>query len=284
MITVINPAEIKTGSAQLITADLTKFDIAKANVSLVVAELEKFNNITAADQIEAAMECLKTAAGISKAIEERRVELVKPFNDGATKINAYKKELVKDMDAGITRVKSAILTFQQEQKKVEQALLAAARKIQLEQMGFSFSQAGSRYERAGIGTVYNREIDSYDPASWDAMIQGLTEQIQTASQKEAKQLAANKELIDVFGSDEDKADTVKVLGQVAAPAPVVQFNGFSAPVKGTTRTWTFEILNQIDIPREYLIVDETAIRAAIKAGTRSIPGVKIFQKESLAIR
>ena len=38
------------------------------------------------------------------------------------------------------------------------------------------------------------------------------------------------------------------------------------------------------IPREYLVLDPVKIRQAIKEGIREIKGVKIFQKETLAIK
>lgn len=48
--------------------------------------------------------------------------------------------------------------------------------------------------------------------------------------------------------------------------------------------WDFEIEDETKIPREFLMVNEKAIRAAIKAGVRRIPGVRIFQREELAVR
>ncbi len=50
------------------------------------------------------------------------------------------------------------------------------------------------------------------------------------------------------------------------------------------KTWDFEIEDESQIPREYLMVDEKAIRKAVKSGIRSIPGVKIYEKEGLSIR
>lgn len=50
------------------------------------------------------------------------------------------------------------------------------------------------------------------------------------------------------------------------------------------KIWTFEVISEIEIPREYLTVDEKKIKEAIKNGVREIKGVKIYQEESLAIR
>jgi diketogulonate reductase-like aldo/keto reductase len=38
------------------------------------------------------------------------------------------------------------------------------------------------------------------------------------------------------------------------------------------------------VPREYLAVDDTAIKAAIKAGIRSIPGVEIYEEAEVRVR
>ena len=77
-------------------------------------------------------------------------------------------------------------------------------------------------------------------------------------------------------------------GEGTTPAPVVaqtppttvQARGGSATVK---KTWDFALYDFDLIPKEYLAVDTKAISQAIKAGIREIPGVNIFQKESLAV-
>jgi hypothetical protein len=50
------------------------------------------------------------------------------------------------------------------------------------------------------------------------------------------------------------------------------------------KTWTFEIEDATQIPREFLMVDEKGIRAAVKNGAREIPGVRIFQTSDTSFR
>lgn len=53
----------------------------------------------------------------------------------------------------------------------------------------------------------------------------------------------------------------------------------------TTKTvWDFEIVDEAKLPRQYLMPNEKAIRAAVKSGIRSIPGIRIFQTEQLAVK
>lgn len=77
-----------------------------------------------------------------------------------------------------------------------------------------------------------------------------------------------------------------------APPPIVMPTIEAAPKTiqadmgtATTKTvWDFQIVDESQIPREYMVVDEKKIRAVVKAGVREIPGVKIYQTEQLAIR
>ncbi len=51
-----------------------------------------------------------------------------------------------------------------------------------------------------------------------------------------------------------------------------------------TKRWTFEIVDQEKVPRDYLMVDNEKIRKAVQGGIRSIPGVKIFEKVVTSFR
>ena len=63
--------------------------------------------------------------------------------------------------------------------------------------------------------------------------------------------------------------------------PVAKPMPFS--VNDTTKVqkrWAYEVENEALVPRGYLIVNGPAITAAVRAGVRDIPGVKIYQKET----
>jgi hypothetical protein len=53
---------------------------------------------------------------------------------------------------------------------------------------------------------------------------------------------------------------------------------------GLSSYWDLKVTNPEIVPLAYLIVDEKAIKAAIKAGVREIPGVTIFQDNRLVVR
>jgi hypothetical protein len=48
--------------------------------------------------------------------------------------------------------------------------------------------------------------------------------------------------------------------------------------------WKFEVTGTLEVPREYLIVDERLIRQAVASGVRNIPGVRIYSEKEASIR
>lgn len=50
------------------------------------------------------------------------------------------------------------------------------------------------------------------------------------------------------------------------------------------KTWSFDVVDPHAVPREYLVVDDKAIRQAVKNGVRTIPGVNIYEKTETRIR
>lgn len=286
-ITIINPAAIATGDAQVVTVDVTKFDFAKQQVTLVVDALKPLFTITSDEQMDEAMQVLKQAKEIDKALEEKRKQLVKPFNDGANRINDYKKELITNLVSGIDKVKTAVLGWQREKEKKAKEARVVVRQGQLTVLGF-IPDSNGRYTRENIGSVSQMEMENYEDRNWNEMINGYTEMINRLSQQQVQKLEAEKEIVDMFGSEDDKKELDQKIQTASIPVakPVTTYNGSAGAgkLKGSTKTWTFEIEDASQIPREYLMVDETAIRKAINAGIRELPGVKIFQKEGLSIR
>jgi len=52
----------------------------------------------------------------------------------------------------------------------------------------------------------------------------------------------------------------------------------------SVKRWTYEVIDVTSVPEQYLAVDHEEVTAAIKAGTREIPGLRIYQEETLAVR
>jgi hypothetical protein len=52
----------------------------------------------------------------------------------------------------------------------------------------------------------------------------------------------------------------------------------------TRKFWTFKLIDANLVPRKYLVPSDTKIRDAIKGGIRDIPGLEIYEEESLTVR
>lgn len=287
-ITVISPEEIKKGDSQNITADLSKFDIAGAQTDLAVQSLVPYESIKSTEEQNNALAAMKLANAVSKAIEERRTVLVKPFNEAVKKINAYAKDLTGKIDTKVGTIKTVVLQFQKDEEAKALKLRTEKRIEALESIGFIKNESQKSFSREDVGTLSFSEITSLDDTIFSTILEGFNNKIKENAEKALKEIEQEDELFDVFGSDEDKAEVSQKVEEAKAvvSAPASAYTGSVGPskLKGTTKTWVHEITNEADVPREYMMVDDAKIKAAIKEGMRSIPGVRIYQKESLTLR
>ena len=92
--------------------------------------------------------------------------------------------------------------------------------------------------------------------------------------EEERRAAAEREVLEQLDvPEEDMPDL---------PVRVVRSEtGGSTSVR---KTWTYEVVDQKIVPKAYLMLDDGLINLAIKDGTRKIKGLRIYQKESLAVR
>lgn len=80
----------------------------------------------------------------------------------------------------------------------------------------------------------------------------------------------------------------KGLPQVEVPLPVLPQK--MDPVRteegsaSQRKDWKWRVVQPDEIPREYLALDTVAINKAVRAGARQIPGLEIYQEESVQIR
>lgn len=121
----------------------------------------------------------------------------------------------------------------------------------------------------------------------EAETQKIMEEKQKAAAKELKKLdrkdaSAGKydeitqEAIHQFVADKK----AQVIAEATKPVDIVQ-GGANASVR---LIWDFEVEDITKVPAEYISINAPAVRAAIKEGIREVPGLKIYQKPSVAIK
>jgi hypothetical protein len=74
-----------------------------------------------------------------------------------------------------------------------------------------------------------------------------------------------------------------VIAPVAMPTKKEPVRSDSA-VSSAVMVWKHEVIDAAAVPREYLMVDDRAITAAVKAGIRNINGVRIFEDAEMRVR
>jgi hypothetical protein len=50
------------------------------------------------------------------------------------------------------------------------------------------------------------------------------------------------------------------------------------------QTWTYEVTDLAKIPAQWLCLNEPLVKAAIKTGTREIPGLRIYAEHKAFVR
>jgi hypothetical protein len=88
-----------------------------------------------------------------------------------------------------------------------------------------------------------------------------------------------EEALDAFRRADEAAEAASAVP--VAPGPTVRAATASVTAR---KVWDFEVVDLAQVPHEFLHLNEAAVRAAIKAGVRQIRGLRIYEKEQLAVR
>ena len=127
-----------------------------------------------------------------------------------------------------------------------------------------------------VESLLNRRLSEYAAAENERrrLIEQREREVQLAALKAAQEEA------------EKNADVEAVIALEEAQTHVEtkpQENKLRSVEIGTAKVsfrdnWTYEITNAAELPREYLCPDTAKINAAVKAGKREIPGLRIFNQ------
>lgn len=112
-------------------------------------------------------------------------------------------------------------------------------------------------------------------------------QKQIEAEKELKKLDREEKKVGKFDEATGnalKASIAERREDVLNEATRVEAINQSSTNASVRMVWDFEIESIENIPSEFLILDEKKVREAIRAGTREIKGLKIYQKPQVAIK
>jgi len=111
----------------------------------------------------------------------------------------------------------------------------------------------------------------------------LTKKILTWKRTEAERVAAEqaawRKIQEAEAELRRLQNKPEIIEEPITIAPVVNKIGNMQTVK----RWTYAVVDLTQVPDCYKMLDAVALREAIRTGVREIPGVKIYQEESLSI-
>jgi len=210
-----------------------------------------------------AMEIGASLKGAINKLETMRKEAVAPLNQQVKEINNKIKFFVEPLEVFRAELNRKMIAYQEaENMRKEQERQEAERKRQEELARIEAERLAAETEMA----TAQRKLEQEKLDTKEAEI--MQEKI-SAQQKELEELERRKIEQDI---------ALAMIEPVKKTARTV--SGAKATFK---QTWTFEVLepyaeNFAKIPRDYLCVDERAVKNAIAAGVREIAGMRIYQK------
>lgn len=273
--TTIKP-EIGTAS------DLVKFDTTKAEISLTVKLIDALPVITDAASRKILYDSLAAGAKMEKMVETRRLEVTKPLRERIEILNTYAKEtLIAPLNAIIAKRKKEVLAYDAEQEKIRQAEIAKV-KAEEEEKARVIAEA-ARVERLRIEAeekVKRDEAAKAAQAEADKLrgIAKIKAQALAEEQRKAAEAAAEKAKAEA----ETKAEIDAALARSDAKGKIEDLEAQKA--KGAGKRWTWEVTDITQVPHIYLEIAPGRVTEVVRAGCREIPGIRIFQAESLVLK
>ena len=204
-----------------------------------------------------------SAKKIWKAVDAQRKAIILEPAEFVKGVNSICKMLADSLDEAERITKSKI---GQHQARVEMERREAERKAReaTEQLQRKLQQEAAESNwKAAQEAAARAEAEARARKASDAEI----EQAKKQAEEEAAKIAVVAPIV--------------VRPVVQEAAKVTRTESGSASQR---KVWSFEVVNETEVPREYLVVEQGKIRDAVKMGTRTIPGVRIYEETKTIFR
>jgi hypothetical protein len=274
-------------------------------------------------EAEAAAELLGSIEQARREAENTRRFLVKPLNDHVKAINARFKPTTEALDAASQLVRGKITAFRQLQERqrveAERELAAqraaaereadeqrrrevAAAQAQREAAAREAERARVQAERAERERLAAMERDTHDRRAriaklGDDALKRIADGGSRDSSMAVDELAVRqraREAQEAAARAQEAENQARAAEAAAREAPLLETPSVvveaPAPLRSASariaerKRWTFEVVDAAKVPDRFKVVDDKAIRQAVKDGERQIAGVRIFQTDELAVR
>lgn len=204
------------------------------------------------------------ARKIAKAIEMKRKEIIADPSDFIKQVNNFAKQFTEHLNSIEAIAKRKVSDYQYQQELERRKREEAARKAAAE-----------------LQEKLRREAEEANRKAREEATRKAEEEARARAASEAEIAAAKKKA-------EEEAKAREVVAPVVQEPIVPKESNVTRSESGVAayqrKTWTFEIKDERQIPREYLKVDESKIRDAIKMGAREIVGIRIYESSTTVFR
>jgi len=211
--------------------------------------------VTDEDRLKFAVALGGEAAKITKRIDAKRKEVTAEASDFVKSVNGFCKDYTDRLGevVMITKNKIGVYRHQQEleRRKQEEAARKAAQEFQ---------------EKLRL------EAEEANRKAREEAARKAEEETRVRLAKEAEEEAAKHEI------------QAPVVTAPVIPVKEKVTRTETGAAAHERKAWKAEVINEAEIPREYLTVDMKKINEAVKMGAREIPGVRIFEETSTVFR
>lgn len=233
------------------STEISKFDSISADIKKLVGPA---NRLKVSDKatMDIAQNTLQQIKAIANKLEEKRVELVKPSQEYVKTIQTLYHDINKPLEACTKILKDQLSKYAE---ILRQERIANEKRIRDEQ-----KKVQDELDRQkALEAKEKEELEKLFGASDETELEVAHSEIESAAIENQQKVSELQTQSALKANEENK-------------------------VKGEKLVWEFEIEKQMLVPERFKIVDDKIIRAAIAAGMREIPGVRIFQKTIIQVR
>lgn len=238
------------------------------------------------EQFQALGEAVQLCAGRMKATEKRRKDLLSPFRDFVTKVNAEYKTATDALDKGIRHAKANISTYQHEVAE-RQRKAAEAEAARIQKNAEARAETQRKKEEAAVKAA-EEAAKAAEAATSDFDKQAAQEE-QEAAEAEAVRRAEEAEQIRMEAEMEAENAKAAVATQAAPKAKGVS----------SRKNWKGEVIdlpaflkavaagNDPRLKAELLKVNQPALNKLVKAledGLKDVPGLRVFYEDVVSVR
>lgn len=130
--------------------------------------------------------------------------------------------------------------------------------------------------------AYREQLRKAAEAAQRKQVEAIVEaeQLKTEAQLAAEEGAKNEARMLRQDAQAAEEKALQLASAATGPSRLMTTGGTTVAAR---KRWTFQVIDAAAVPREYLGVNESALRKAVQSGLREIPGVHIFETEVLAV-